>query len=451
MKLSFKSRIAISSLLLSFIFLLISSVGVFALIQNVNRSAATSILKSELSQITTAAKAMDIQSIVKPMTTPQMGELAFIRNPKGQVVLNSFEKLPSAEFQNLLNLPIKKILKFDSSEGTFWVLKDSFSAIGGNWSVIVAQNSDFGAIFAKSTLLLFVGGGFILILLVGVGAWSISRAALRPVTAMQHDAAQMIRGVGFTPLAVSPADDELSHLAITLNELLNQIQTSLSREKRLVADVSHELRTPLAVLQAKIQLMERNQTKVTSESDLKVLKDSVRNMSAMVDNLLFLARKNQDLTIHQIAPDEVERILLEAVDQARLLGLENNLNIEYFGNVHTSMPLSTEELRRILENLLSNSIAASKPEGRISIELGENENGRYLSVLDDGEGLPENFIPHAFERFSRGDDSRSRETGGSGLGLSLVKTIIDSSKGTIGIRNAENAGAIVEIHWPYSV
>ena len=448
MRFSFKSKIAISSLLLTLVFLLISSVGVFTLIQNVNKNAATSVLKSELDQIVSAAKSMNIQSIVRPLAEPQMGQLAFIRNPTGQILLNSLQKLSQVEMRRLQALPTQEVLKFDSSQGTFWVLKSSFSAKGGIWNAIVAKNADIGSIIAKGTLFLFASGALILIFLVGFGAWWISRLVLKPVTAMQHDAAQMIRGVGFTPLPVSSAGDELSDLAITLNELLTQVHTSLAREKRLVADVSHELRTPLSVLHAKLQLMERNQPNATSDADLKILKDGVRNMSAMVDNLLFLARKDQDVVNHEITPEEVEETLLEAVDQARLLGLSNNINIDYRGNVETPLPLSVEELRRILENLLGNAIAASKYEGRISIEFGADEHSQHLSISDDGEGLPEEFIPHAFERFSRADNSRSRETGGSGLGLSLVKTIVDASRGSMEILNVENSGAIIKIIWP---
>lgn len=451
MRLSFKSRIALSSLLLTLVFLLISSVGVFTLIQNVGKSAATTILKSELDHITNATVAMDIQSVVRPMTASKMGQLAFIRNPMGKTLLNSMEKLSNGELEELLAMPTQKVFKMDSSQGTYWVLKTSFTAKGGKWTAIVARNADFGTIIAKGTLFLFSFGAIILILLVGLGAWWISRLVLKPVTAMQHDAAQMIRGDGFTPLPVSPADDELSQLAMTLNELLTQVHTSLAREKRLVADVSHELRTPLSVLQAKLQLMERNQLKATPEPDLKILKDSVRNMSNLVDNLLFLARKDQDLAMYEISSEEVEGTLLEAIDQARLLGLSNNLNIEYLGNIQTSLPLSVEELRRILENLLANAISAAKPNGHISIEFSEDHNSQNLSVSDDGDGLPEEFIPHAFERFSRADNSRSRETGGSGLGLSLVKTIVDASQGSIEIRNAENGGAIVAIHWSRSI
>ena len=109
MRFSFKAKIAISSLLLTLVFLLISSVGVFTLIQNVNKNAATSVLKNELDQIVSAAKSMNIQSIVRPITESQMGQLAFIRNPTGQILLNSLQKLSLVDMKRLQALPTQEI------------------------------------------------------------------------------------------------------------------------------------------------------------------------------------------------------------------------------------------------------------------------------------------------------------------------------------------------------
>lgn len=450
MRLSFKAKIAIGSMTLTLALLLAGGTAFFDLIQGIDKKAATSVLKTELDQITSATKLMDLQSIVHPMSTPKMGQLAFIENPMGQVLLDSLDKLTQPEMQQLRILPIGQVSKFSSHQGTFWVLKSSFKATGGNWTVIVANNTDFGTVFAKGTLALFAGAGLILILVVGIGAWWLSRFVLKPVTAMQQNAAHMIRGDRFSPLPVSAAGDELSDLAITLNELLTQLHGSLTREKQLVADVSHELRTPLSVLQAKLELMQRdnsNPVNPSDHSDQLILQGAVHNMSSMVDNLLFLARKEQENNKAEISIADLANVLSECIDNARLLGSPKNLIIEFQNELKSPLPISPDEFHRILENLLTNSIAASKPMDQIFVQISEDEISASIVVSDEGEGFPQEFLPQAFERFSRPDTSRSRMTGGSGLGLYLVKTVVDSSNGTIAISNKTTGGTEVRVQW----
>ena len=450
MRLSFKAKTAIGSMALTLTLLLAGGTAFFSLIEDINKNAATSILKAELNVITNAAKSMDLENIIHPMLAPKMGQLAFIENPMGQVLLDSLDKLTQPEMQQLLGLPSGKVSKFSSHQGTFWVLKSSFKATGGKWMVILAHNTDFGTVFANGTLVLFASAGLILILVIGLGAWWLSRFVLKPVTAMQQNAAQMIHSDRFSPLPISPAGDELSDLAITLNELLTQLHVSLTREKKLVADVSHELRTPLSVLQAKLELMQRDNSNVSNPEgylDHLMLQETVHNMSSLVDNLLFLARKEQDSHQGEIANIDLQNVLSECIDSARLLGSPKNLIIDFQNELNSSLPISADEFHRILENLLTNAITASSSLGRILVQISENEISTLLVVSDEGEGFPEEFLPQAFERFTRPDASRSRITGGSGLGLYLVKTVVDSSNGTITITNKNSGGTEVRVRW----
>ena len=450
MKLSFKAKITAGSMLLTFALLVAGGTAFFGLIQNIDENAATSVLKTELSQITSAAKSMTLQNIVDPISAPKMGQLAFIKNPTGQVLLNSLDKLNNLEMKQLLMLPNGQVRKFSSQQGTFWVLKNSFNSSGGNWTVVVAHSTDFGTIVANGTLALFLGAGLILIFIIGVGTWWLARIVLKPVSAMQKNAAQMIRSDQFSPLPISVAGDELSELAITLNELLTQLHNTLAREKKLVADVSHELRTPLSVLQAKLELMQRDSSDYNADSTLSdqlMLQETVHNMSRMVDNLLFLARKEQDNQKTEISTVDLQTVLSECIDSARLLGSPKNLIIDFHNEHISPLPVSTDEFHRILENLLSNAVAAAKPLDHLFVQISEDESQAWLLVSDEGEGFPEEFLPQAFERFSRPDASRSRITGGSGLGLYLVKTVVDSSKGVITISNKGTGGTEVRIQW----
>ena len=125
--------------------------------------------------------------------------------------------------------------------------------------------------------------------------------------------------------------------------------------------------------------------------------------------------------------------------------MKKNLNIDYEISLERIIVIPPQNLRRILDNLLSNAVSNSDFAGEINLQLKESGSFANLTIIDSGQGFPEEFIPLAFERFTRADSSRNRESGGSGLGLSLVKSIVDTNGGQVTIQNRINGGAKVEV------
>ena len=444
MALSFKAKVSIGSLLLASIFLGVGSFTTNLLLKAVERNTAQSILDSEVNSLLISISALGINGSKATLAPKIPGQLVLVVDPQGKILLNSLSTFKTEEIDQLLIHPKEKIFKFHSSEGDFWISKRVQKGADGVWQILVAHNNELTASFADKTFRLLVIIGFFLLLIVVFGSWLLARYILLPVTRIQKQAQSMIDKDSQELLPVSPAGDELTDLALTLNTLLSRLHSSLARERRLVADVSHELRTPLAILQGKLQLLERQESRV-SRADLLGLIKSTQRLISLTENLLFLAHPESDLNLAHVDSAESTTIVAEAIDHARLLDSSKNLKINYEITFDGVIGISPENFQRVINNLLSNAVASCDSEGEIDLYFTQKNDCANLRISDSGHGFPEDFIPIAFERFTRADSSRERGSGGSGLGLSLVKSIVDSNGGLITIGNCEGGGAKVEV------
>lgn len=444
MALSFKLKVTVGSLLLASIFLGIGSYATNHLLKAVEKNTAQSILDSQVNSLLISISALGINGSKVTLSPKVPGQLVLVVDPHGNILLNSLSTLRDTEIDQLLLHPNQKIFKFHSLEGDFWISKRVQKGSDGVWQILVAHTNDLTSMFAEKTFKFFVYIGFLLLLIVVFGSWILARYILLPVTRIQKQAESMLDNDSNELLPVSPAGDELTDLALTLNTLLSRLHSSLSRERRLVADVSHELRTPLAILQGKLQLLER-QKSGGSHEDLLGLTKITHRIISLTENLLFLAHPESGTDLAEVDSVEAGTIVAEAIDHARLLNLGKNLNINYEIAFDRATAISPENLRRVLNNLLSNAVASCDSEGDIDLHFTHNNEYANLTITDSGHGFPEDFIPIAFERFTRADSSRERGSGGSGLGLSLVKSIVDSNGGFITIENQVSCGAKVEV------
>lgn len=444
MAISFKLKVTIGSLLLASIFLAVGSYETNHLLKAVERNTAQSILDSQVNSLLISISALGINGSKATLAPNVPGQLVLVVDPQGKILLNSLSTLQTSEIDQLLIHPNQKIFKFQSLEGEFWISKRVQKGADGMWQILVAHNNEMTASFAEKTFKLLVYIGFFLLLLVVFSSWLLARYILLPVTRIQKQAQSMIDYDSNELLPVSPAGDELTDLALTLNALLSRLHSTLSRERQLVADVSHELRTPLAILQGKLQLLERQKGDASHEDLLGLIKITQRIIS-LTENLLFLAHNESGQDLAHIESAEAATIVAEAIDHARLLNLSKNLNINYEIAIDRNISIAPQNLQRVLNNLLSNAVANSDPEGDIELNFTQDNGYANLSITDSGPGFPEDFIPIAFERFTRADSSRNRESGGSGLGLALVKSIVDANGGHITIENQKIGGAKVEV------
>ncbi len=291
-------------------------------------------------------------------------------------------------------------------------------------------------------------GGFLAVFVAGFGGWLLAGAALRPVERMRRKAADISMHDLTARLPVPSTHDEIATLATTMNELLADLQGALTRERAFVADASHELRTPLAVLRTELELADRPRR--TTEELRDAIAHAVFETDRLVhlaNQLLFLARHDTEPMV-PLTPGSVYAVLDDAISSARARAARDGIVIEFGPSEDVEARIDRDLLRRAVDNLLENALNASPAGGAVAVGLRTEDETAVIEVRDDGRGFPTDFLPHAFDRFRRADDSRTRSAGGTGLGLAIVRAAANAHGGTADVANVRAGGAIATIRIP---
>ncbi len=282
----------------------------------------------------------------------------------------------------------------------------------------------------------------LLSLLAGYG---LAAAALRPVEAMRRRAGAISATTPGRRLPVPSTRDEVSALAVTLNEMLGRLEAALEHERRFVADASHELRTPLALLRAELELaLRRPRSREELEAAVRSAAEETERLTRLAEDLLLIARSDQGgipLRLETIAPAGVlENVRQRFASQAALLGRE--LVVEDVSGA----PIQADPLRleQALGNLVDNALVYGA--GRVSLRAAEQDGVIELHVTDEGKGLPAWFVGRAFDRFSRADEARNAP--GTGLGLAIVALIAAAHGGEARAGGTGAGGADVWLRLP---
>jgi two-component system, OmpR family, sensor histidine kinase CiaH len=228
------------------------------------------------------------------------------------------------------------------------------------------------------------------------------------------------------------------------------IRRSWEKQQRFVADASHELRTPTAIIHAQTELLLRHPAhSIEQESpNIAVILKESKRMGNLVDDLLTLARSDSNQLQIQSSTIALDSLLSEVIDQFRLLA--HTKEIEIITDLEKSLSLWGDEgrIRQLLIILLDNALKYTPSSGRIEVTGHYQSNSIHISITDSGCGIAEDELPHIFERFYRGDKSRSRSHGGTGLGLSIAQWIVFAHGGVIRVNSIVNKGTKVELLFP---
>jgi two-component system OmpR family sensor kinase len=332
------------------------------------------------------------------------------------------------------------------------VVSRTVKTSNGIWGLWAARSTASSRlVIAKLDVELIIGGLLALIAFTAA-SWLLATFALRPVTAMRRRA-ETLSGTGENErLPVGSADDELAALATTLNEFLDRVHDGTLRERRMVSDAAHELRTPLAALRTQLELAHDDFGDAEAlQQEIIGAENSVGRLTALANGLLELSRLEGDTAT--AGPTNSVELLDEtmgSVDRARMLALTKNVDVSFVTNDlddTANYQLEPSAFARLLDNLLSNAVHAVSDSGSVELSLQDTGDALEVVVTDDGLGIPESFLPKAFDRFSRPDESRSASRGGSGLGLALVRVIAESAGGTAQLANG-SIGAVATVRIP---
>jgi signal transduction histidine kinase len=241
---------------------------------------------------------------------------------------------------------------------------------------------------------------------------------------------------------------ELAPIALSIQQLVLGLQQAFERQRQLTGDAAHELKTSIAVLKSSLQLLSMNpRTTEQYEAGLEGLLLDTERMEELANRMLAVARLEEapvnrtEATNLQTALDAVVA-RLRPLSELRQVALQ--VRTDSAGRVH--MPAEDAEL--LCSNLIMNALQHSSPAGRVSAIVQSRNGAVELHVVDQGNGIPEASLPHVFERFYRADRSRSRNSGGAGLGLSICKAIVERANGTIRIQSEAGTGTEVTVSLP---
>ena len=217
-----------------------------------------------------------------------------------------------------------------------------------------------------------------------------------------------------------------------------------------VANASHELRTPLASLYGFIETIEgpaRNDGAAQTRF-LGIMREQARRMSRLIDDLLSLSRIELKEHVHPTDDVRLDTVLHEVIDTLTPLALECKTNIEAEGLEKVVVAGDRDELIRVFENLIENAVKYGQSGQRVEVSLADRERSVCVTVRDFGPGIAPEHVPRLTERFYRVDVVESRQKGGTGLGLALVKHILNRHKARLNIRSELGAGATFEVVFP---
>jgi two-component system OmpR family sensor kinase len=305
-------------------------------------------------------------------------------------------------------------------------------AEGGQTVVVGTSLEDRNDALGGLLAAFLVGGPFALALSTLLG-YLLAGALLRPVEDMRRRAAEISTERAGQKLPLPRAHDEIYRLGSTLNEMLGRLEAGIARERRFVADASHELRTPLALLSTELELAQR---RPRSPEELLAALDSaaeeVERLTRLAEDLLVLARADEGqlpLRREEIPVKDLLETVAGRFDQ----------NVEVGAQDGDSIVGDRLRLEQALGNLVDN--ARRHGAGTIRLQAERWDDRIELRVSDEGPGFPPELLPHAFDRFTRGDEARER--GGTGLGLAIVAAVAKAHGG-----RAYAEGSTVTIELP---
>jgi two-component system OmpR family sensor kinase len=289
--------------------------------------------------------------------------------------------------------------------------------------------------------------------IVGLGLWLV-RVGLRPLGRIESTAAAIAAGDLSRRIEDANPRTEVGRLGQALNTMLGQIEEAFAertaseqRLRRFVADASHELRTPLSAVQAYAELFDRGARDRPEDLERAMagIEREARRMGVLVDDLLLLARLDQGRPLARKQVDLAE-LAREAVDAARTL--EPERPIELITPDRLTLAGDPDRLRQILDNLLANVRAHTPPASPATVRVMDEKSRGVVEVVDHGPGLSDEQAARVFERFYRGDASRSGDGGSSGLGLAIVVAIAAAHGGRASVDSTPGHGATFRVELP---
>ena len=282
------------------------------------------------------------------------------------------------------------------------------------------------------------GGGYLLV------HW-----ALRPVERMSQTARQISVQDLDARLPVVPTGDALQRLSISLNHMLTRLRDSVHTSRRFLADASHELRTPLTVIKGELQELVADEVDRSEVRErIGSVLEEVARLEHLVSGLLVLSRLDAGDAQREWVDVNLDELAASTVEQMRLVAEDRGIQLQSSALAPVTVRGDGGRLKQVIVNLLDNAIKFTPRGGVVSLRTQPRDDYGILEVSDSGIGIPPDSLPHVFDRFYRVDAARSREDGGAGLGLSIVRSICTAHGAEIEVDSAPGSGSRFRVKFP---
>jgi two-component system OmpR family sensor kinase len=334
---------------------------------------------------------------------------------------------------------------------TYWL--EGSGRFAGDVIVLAIPMTDVLSVLRQLLVIeVLIGAGVLLgTALIGL---AIIEIGLRPLRRMGAVAGTIAAGDLSRRVEPATPRTEIGRLGLALNAMLSQIEAAFAqrtaseqRLRRFIADASHELRTPLTSIRGYSEMLRRGASESPEDSDLarrRIEEESVR-MSTLVDDMLLIARLDQGRPLETV-PVDLQAIARDAAADARAVAPKREITLQAPATVVVAG--DDTRLRQVVGNLVRNALVHTPALSPIEIAVTTQNGTARLSVVDHGPGLRTEDHERIFEPFYRADPSRSRDSGGAGLGLSIVNAVVVAHGGHVEIKETSGGGATFEVALP---
>ena len=299
----------------------------------------------------------------------------------------------------------------------------------------------------RQLVLWLAGCSVVALLLAGAGLNYVTGQWGAPLAALSDTARKVNLGnLSRQRLFAPPDAPELAQLASTFNELLDRVEAAHVSQHRFVADASHELRTPLTILRGEIDVALRRPRSTEEYAEvLQSSREEIERLSRLTENLLTLARADAGQALVRREPVNLEEIAREVCRKLTPLSEQRKVTLDCAALEAVVVSGDSVALEQILFNLVENALRYTPPGEGATVRVAARGGEAVVEIEDHGSGIAPEHLPHLFERFYRVDKARSREFGGAGLGLSIVKTLLEAHGGRVEVRSEVGKGSVFTV------
>jgi len=269
------------------------------------------------------------------------------------------------------------------------------------------------------------------------------------VEEIAHKAEQITHHNLSERLPVARTGDEVERLSLSLNHMISRIEDALQNSKRFVADASHELRTPLTVLLGELENLGRDSRFDKSTRDtIGSMLEEVERLTDIVEGLVALSRLDAGEAKMEWVKVDLAELAATTADQMNLLAEDKNISVQCEPVPTVVVEGDRSRLKQVVVNLLDNAIKYTPGGGSIQLTVSRQNGHAILDVTDSGIGIPADAVPHVFDRFFRVDKARTRNEGGAGIGLSIVKSICAAHSAEVEVESTVGKGSRFRVKLP---